>query len=207
MNASCVTSSTSAGSRMKRESRRASLRWYFSTSRPYACLSPPCARVTSCRSISRSDIDRSHADTALARLPTPGLTVRLATPMCHRHTHLEIVRRRVGAFSALELPRRHAGYLSPQRPEPQCAERSAIQHVRRDKNRPSCGAAHAEGHCEAADEARAGELAGEPPAIDERENHALAFKFERMQGGGSAVQRVAPRGIHAKGRDSNAQAR
>ena len=32
MNASCVTSSTSAGSRMKRESNRASLRWYFSTS-------------------------------------------------------------------------------------------------------------------------------------------------------------------------------
>src|SRR3954462_4224146 len=168
MNASCVTSSTSAGSRMKRESRRASLRWYFSTSRPYACLSPPCARVTSCRSISRSDIDRFHAGAALARLPTPGLTVRLATPMCHRHTHLEIVRRRVGLFSALELPGRHAGHLSPQRPQAQCAERFAVQHVGCDKNGPCCGAPDAHRNGEAAHEARAGELARQLSPVCER---------------------------------------
>ena len=41
MNASCATSSTSAGSRMNRDSSRASLRWYLATSSSKACLVAP----------------------------------------------------------------------------------------------------------------------------------------------------------------------
>src|SRR5690554_1245457 len=54
MKVSCATSSTSAGSRIRRESSRCSLRWYLDTSRPNACLSPRWTRSTSTWSISRS---------------------------------------------------------------------------------------------------------------------------------------------------------
>src|SRR3979411_2944202 len=151
MNASCVTSSTSAGSRMKRESSRASLRWYFSTSRLNACLSPPCARVTSCRSISRSDIGpprRSGAHVAQQGLPTPGLTCPFATSMCHRHTHFEIVRDEAGAYLGGKLLRRDGVRLrarghdprrrkpAPEGPDAKRTERVTVQHVPGDKDGP-----------------------------------------------------------------------
>src|SRR4030081_2622154 len=163
MNASCVTSSTSAGSRMKRESSRASLRWYFSTSRLNACLSPPCARVTSCRSISRSDIGPPpQPGTRVARqgLPTPGLTCPFATSMCHRHTHFEIVRDEAGAYLGGELLRRHevgrharwhcprGRKLAPEGPDAQRAERVTVQHVGGDKNGPPHGTADGKRHHE-----------------------------------------------------------
>src|SRR5712664_2558375 len=218
MNASCVTSSTSAGSRMKRESSRASLRWYFSTSRLNACLSPPCARVTSCRSISRSDIGpppQPGARVARQGLPTPGLTCPgltgpLTTSMCHRHTHLEIVRGEAAAYLGRELlgrygvcprARRHrarARKLAPECPDAKRTERAGVQHVAGDENGPPHRPADRKRDHEAGDVAPRGHLDRKPCAPCKVQNDLLACDLQGAGRNLGAKQRAAPGGGSAK---------
>src|SRR5262245_2318123 len=181
MNASCVTSSTSAWSRMKRDNSRDSLRWYFSTSRLNACLSPCCARVTSCRSISRS----------LTRAPHPVCNAYVYVPQTRPLGNSSA--RRPKTLSGGQLRRRHARQLAPQRPDAQAPELLRRQHVDGDENRPS-RAAQRNADREAADIAALRDFGCQLLSIRELQRQRRARDLERAHRSARAQQRPAPCG-------------